>query len=167
MPLATPRPKRRQTLDRNKYVPAYLIGLANRYSRGASKLYLKLFGVGIIEWRMLSVLSIEGKLSANAICERIDLDKAAASRSVKVLLDNGLVTTEVDPQDSRKHLLDLTPAGEALHDRILAVALKRQDRLLRELSREEVKTLLSLLKRLSDGLEKVEKFDEELASSAK
>lgn len=144
----------------------HLIALANQYSRGGSKLYFKLFGVGVIEWRMLSVLSIEGGLSANAVCERIDLDKAAASRSVKVLVDNGYITIEVDPTDNRKHLLKLTPAGTELHDRILAVVLKRQEQLLQDFSKDEVKMLLDLLKRLKLACEKVEAFDQQLIAAA-
>ena len=74
-----------RTVDRDRFFPFFISTIANKVSRGGSRVYLRLFGIGIIEWRILYALAADPNLSANAICSRIDLDKAAASRSIQVL----------------------------------------------------------------------------------
>jgi DNA-binding MarR family transcriptional regulator len=107
-----------------------------------------LFGIGIIEWRILYALAADPNLSANAICSRIDLDKAAASRSIQVLERLGYLTTATDPSDARRRTIALTPAGLALHDRVLKVALEREEHLLAGFDAEERELLLGLLRRM-------------------
>jgi hypothetical protein len=50
--------------------------------------------------------------------------------------------------DNRRRTLELTAAGYALHDRIMAVALERERLLLGDFSPEEIETLASLLRRM-------------------
>ena len=43
----------------DSYTPAYLTFLANKLYGGASAIYRRRFGVGIVEWRIMSLLAIE------------------------------------------------------------------------------------------------------------
>lgn len=61
------------------YVPSHLSHLNNRLSSGASQLYLKHFGVGINEWRILSVLSNWPRSTAGAT----PLEEGALQRRLK------------------------------------------------------------------------------------
>lgn len=142
-------------LDLARYAPALLTFLANKLSRGASTLYRRHFGVGIIDWRIMALLAIEPRIPASRICKVIGLDKGPVSRSVAFLVGKGLATTEGDDGDARRRIIALSPAGRALHDRILQVALERERRLLSCLSPEEVEVLLGLLNRLHDNLDAV------------
>lgn len=142
-------------LDLARYAPALLTFLANKLSRGASTLYRRHFGVGIIDWRIMALLAIEPRIPASRICKVIGLDKGPVSRSVAFLVARGLATTEGDDGDARRRIIALTPEGRALHDRILAVALERERRLLACLEPAEVKVLLGLLNRLHDNLDAV------------
>ncbi|MDT4866950.1 MarR family protein [compost metagenome] len=139
-------------LDLSRYVPGLLGFIYNKLSAGASSCYRKQFGVGIIEWRMLSMLAVEEGITANRIVQVIGLDKAAVSRAVQQLVASGHVVTSTNPHDGRSVTLSLTAQGFELHDRILEVALERERRLLSNLSPEEVETLLDLLRRLHSNV---------------
>lgn len=145
--------------DRRNFVPMYLVGLSNAMSRGASRIYLSLFGVGIIEWRILSILSIGEGFSANDICERIDLDKAAASRSIKLLERKGLVKTKKDPADSRRRVLSMTKDGAGLHAKMQAIAVMRQELMLTGFTKAERNELVGMLQRMQTNMLDVESFN--------
>jgi DNA-binding MarR family transcriptional regulator len=132
-------------LDLDSYIPAYLSFLAGKLSSGASAVYRPRFGIGITDWRMMALLAAEPWVVASHICNSTGLDKAAASRSVRSLQDLGLIDIAPDRQDQRKQLIALTSKGVALHDRIVELAVAREQALLEGLSEAERKTLLRLL----------------------
>lgn len=135
-------------LNLARYVPGLLTFLANKLATGASLCYRKHFGIGVVEWRMLSMLAVESDITANRICQAIGLDKSAVSRSLQTLEAAGRVRSQADPKDARSSTVSLTEAGKALHDRVLKVAMERERRLLSGLSAAEVDTLVDLLGRL-------------------
>lgn len=139
-------------LDLAAYVPALITFVSNKLSRGASALYRRHFGVGIIEWRILALLAVEPAIPAARICQVIGLDKGPVSRSLALMERRGLVGVRADEADTRRRLVALTPAGHALHDRIIAVALERERRLLACLTAEQRVTLVELLNLLHDNL---------------
>lgn len=143
-------------VDLDRYVPAYLTWIANKLSRGASAHYLAAFDTGIETWRCLVLLAIEGRISAQNVSRIIGMDKASVSRCFKGMLARGLITLALDADDGRVRIATLTPAGRALHDRIMGVALAREQAFLSVLSADEQDTLIGLLRRLHENLPAVE-----------
>lgn len=131
--------------------------ISTKLTRSASRLYFKHFGVGGLEWRIISMLAIEPNIAANRIVNRIGLNKGVVSRVLKRLHESGHVRVTVVPKKGR--LLALTPRGEKLHDRMLVVALERERRLVALLTPKEVDTLLELLGRLEAQLQAVSAYD--------
>lgn len=146
-------------LDLARYVPGLITFLANKLAAGASQCYRKHFGIGVVEWRMLSMLAVENGITANRICQVIGLDKSAVSRSLQALEAAGYVSSAVDPRDARRNTVSLTSSGRELHDRVLKVALERERRLLSGLSRKEVDALIQLLGRLHAQVNNVNDYD--------
>ena len=142
---ATPIPER---LDLDRYVPFGLTAIANKIARSASRVYLKRFGVGINEWRILANLRITPGVTANLICQMSGLDKAAVSRSLKLLEDGGMIETCGEATDVRGRALRLTAKGDTLHDGLIGVALKREALLLEGFDEAERRQLLSFIARL-------------------
>jgi DNA-binding MarR family transcriptional regulator len=139
-------------LDLSRYVPGLLTFLANKLSRGASALYQREFGVNVTEWRIMSQLALEPGIPAGRICQVIGFDKGPVSRSLATMARKGILTIEVDRADARRRVITLTEGGRALHDRIIAVALERERRLLACLSPEERERLLDALNALHENL---------------
>lgn len=146
-------------LNLSRYVPALLNFLSNKLSAGASQCYRKHFGIGVVEWRMLSMLAVENDITANRISQTIGLDKSAVSRSLQALEKAGHVRSQVDIKDARRNTVSLTASGKGLHARVLKVALERERRLLSGLSEAEVDTLIELLGRLHAQVPNVNEYD--------
>jgi len=95
------------------------------------------------------MLAVEPNIPAQRICQVIGFDKALVSRTVQALAARGYVSVAPDEGDSRRRAITLTPEGQALHDRVIRVALERERRLLAGLAPDEVETLIALLRRLN------------------
>jgi DNA-binding MarR family transcriptional regulator len=143
-------------LDLDRYTVAYLVWTANKLSSGASRNYLKVFGVGVETWRCLVLLAIHGSIAAQQISQVMGMDKASVSRCFKLMQARGLIVMGLDADDGRVRIATLTPKGRALHDQILEMALEREQALLSVLSQSERETLLRLLKRVHENLPAVE-----------
>jgi DNA-binding MarR family transcriptional regulator len=149
----------RLVLDLERHVPYFFTHISNRLSRGASRTYLKHFGIGITEWRVMGVLAGEPDLSANQVSQAVGLDKAAVSRSLQVLVRKEIVRTTDDPTDNRSRTLALTASGLALHDRIIAVAFERERLLLECLTEEQREAFIIALRRLREQVRTVNAYD--------
>jgi DNA-binding MarR family transcriptional regulator len=150
-------------IDTTVYVPHFLSRLNNRLSSNASDLYLELFGVGINEWRVITVLMKHPGLIAAEIAEQTDIHKGVVSRSLQALSEKGLVTTFVG--ESQRRVL-LTGQGEKLYKDLAQIALMREQILLDGLTDSEVKTLRKLLRKLMDNLPRVMAFHPAQKSSS-
>lgn len=154
-----PIPEVKKKINRDRYLPFFLTRIANSVSRGASKVYIRYFGVGVIEWRILSFLSIDRNMTAQEICLALDLDKAAASRNLREMAEKGYITTSADRSDTRKRPIALTQAGAELHDRMIKVALLRERHLIAGFSEAEIDQLVGFLRRLVANLPALESLD--------
>ena len=144
-----------QILDLDRYVPALITFIGNKLSRTATVIYQKRFGVNITEWRILSLLAIEPGIPAARICHVIGFDKGPVSRTLAAMEERGLVAIKADREDGRTYSISLTAKGAATHDKVIAVALERERRLLSCLSKGERETLITLLRRVHGNLDAV------------
>jgi DNA-binding MarR family transcriptional regulator len=129
-------------------VPFLLGAVSNLIAAGGSRLYRKAFDLGLGEGRLLYVLGYERNLTAARASQITGIDKGATSRALAVLERRGLVTVTVDRADARQRVIQLTPAGRQLRDRLMTVLLERERRLMAVFTAEEAATLSSLLQRL-------------------
>ena len=151
-----------KVLDRENYIPFHLISVANQYSRGSSKLFLRLFGVGIIGWRILSFTSLSENMTAQQVCKAVNLDKGATSREIQKLKKLGHIELNTDSKDKRRQLISLTNSGIELHNKMLNVALAREKEFMQHCNVREKQELLRMLKGISNNLTKADhhKYDE-------
>lgn len=143
-------PRSRDDPDRDDTASDLIVLLANKLTSGASNVYRDTFGVGTVEWRILAHVAAERWISPQRICRLGGLDKGGVSRSMKFLLDRGLIAVRTSATDARSVEIALTPKGHTMHDRIARVAGERERRLLSGLSKPEVRGLLATLRRLND-----------------
>ena len=136
------------TLDLERYVPHLVMVLASKFASGSSRLYRRHFGLGTTEWRIMVLLAVESWITPQRVCQVIGFDKAAVSRSVRVLNERGWVAVRPNMANARSFQVTLTDAGRRLHDRILGVALEREQRLVSSLAPQEVEQLRNMLARM-------------------
>lgn len=132
----------------NRYLAAYLIGIANRLSNGASNYYRREFGLGMSEWRAMTAVGSARESIVREVAEMADLDHAAASKSVRLLQARGLVSIEQTSRRGRAAIVRMTPEGTETYKKLREAARRRQRRLLSAFSAEEIEQLWSLLRRV-------------------
>ena len=135
----------------SEFLPYRIVSLGDRLSRALAGAYAD-EGVTIPEWRVLAVISQEPRMAARDVVAKTPLDKMAVSRAVAALEDKGLVRRSEDPNDRRVALLSLSPEGRVIFNRIAALALDFERRLLDELSADEQKRLRATLARLEGAM---------------
>ena len=139
---------------------SYLIGaISNILSIGGSRLYRRTYNIGLAEWRLMWVLAIAPRITAQRASQIMGLDKAAVSRALAALERRGLVRVAPDPADNRQRIIELSETGTELHGRLIIVAKERERRLLAPFTKEEVRVLSGLLRRMHAGAANVNAFD--------
>ncbi len=149
----------RQIVDIATYTPYFLSAVNNALSRGASQYYLKMFNIGIVEWRVISMLAIEPDIRARRICEVVSLDKSGTSRALKRLLELNHVSFEASPTDPRRKIWRLNARGYALHDQILLEALARERKLIKGVDPADLEIFLKVIRQMLRNVEKLEALD--------
>ena len=132
----------------NRYLAAYIMGVANRLANGASSYYRKHFNMGMSEWRSMMAIGSRSGLIVREVAERADIDYAAASKSLRVLQERGLVDIEQTQTRGRAAKAILTAEGQLMYRRLRDAARLRQKRLVAAFDDAEVKRLWELLRKV-------------------
>jgi DNA-binding MarR family transcriptional regulator len=113
-------------------------------------------GISVPQWRVISVIGSRPGISFGSLVGILEIDKGWISRTLTALQKDGLVTSEVDPEDKRQFTLFLTHAGQELHLKGSRISRRRQRQLASGFSSEEYKTLKLLLERLHSAVDRLE-----------
>jgi DNA-binding MarR family transcriptional regulator len=127
-----------------------LIVLANLLKRGALLRYKRLAGLSSVEFGLVASLGRRPPMSVVRLAEAVGMDKGQISRALAGLVSRKLISRAVNPQDNREVLVCLTRTGLIAHETIVAGAVERNQRLLEQLSRDELVMLLGYIDRLTD-----------------
>jgi len=125
-----------------------LLRLVAVNEKAGSRWSQTLFDLSLNEWRLFGVVFAHQPVRAGDAARLLVMDKSQLSRVIKALVGRKLMLSRADPQDARAVELSLTPKGVALHEKVLAEALGRNEGVLAPLSRDEVAVLRDLLDRL-------------------
>lgn len=142
-----------EILDISNYAPFLLNAVSNAWGRKTSTIYRRDFGLGLVEWRVIAMLNIEPEITASRICDVIRLDKAAVSRSLKVLLQKGLLQYEQVSNDPRKRLWRLSEEGLKTHEALLAVALSCESELVSDIPQDELNVFLQVMRQMLTNID--------------
>lgn len=102
------------------------------------------------QWRILRVLAEHGPLDASTVAERASLLLPSLTRMATGLRARGLITQQQDPNDRRRQVLGISPAGQAVIDDNLDQALAIVETYKARLGPEKYEELLDLLQTLAD-----------------
>lgn len=100
------------------YVPYRVLLLAKMIDRVTAKQLRALAGITLAEWRVLAHASVLGEASPSRIGSAAAIDRAEISRAVKMLEGAGLISRRADPNHGKRHLVSLTPRGQAVHQHV-------------------------------------------------
>jgi DNA-binding MarR family transcriptional regulator len=135
-------------LDRNANVPFLVVAVSNKVVASASQAYMRYYGLGIMEWRVMALLAADPGITGKDISLLSGVTAGSVSRAINVLKRLHYLDVSSDAADNRRSLLKLNSAGMALHNRVIISALQRESLLLTGFSQAERRALLGYLKRL-------------------
>lgn len=144
-----------EVLDISNYVPFFLSSINNALSRGASAVYRENFGIGITEWRTISMLAIEPEITAARICEVVNLDKAAASRALATLDEMGYLGSVTAEKDPRKRRWSLNNKGYELHQKIIRIALAREKALIEGVDAIDLEATIRAMRQMMSNVRRM------------
>jgi len=143
-----PKKSRTRILDRDASVPFLLVAVSNKVVASASQAYMRHYGLGIMEWRVMALLAADPNITGKDISVLSGVTAGSVSRAINALKKLRYLDVSNDASDNRRSFLKLNAAGTTLHNRVIISALERESLLLTGFSQAERRSLLSHLKRL-------------------
>jgi DNA-binding MarR family transcriptional regulator len=98
-----------------------------------------------LQFAVLANLNDESNVDQNSLAARLGVDRNTASVLVEQLVKRGLIDRRVNGADRRARLLQLTPLGNELHERLRPAMRASQRRILAPLPPEERERFLDHL----------------------
>ena len=126
-----------------------------RVSRTVSRAFddtLAEAGGSLPVWLVLISLKSRQLASQRELAEAVGIQGATLTHHLDTMESAGLVTRRRDPANRRLHLVELTPAGDALFLRLRDAAMTFDRRLRVGLADGEIDQLEALLTRLRDNV---------------
>jgi MarR family transcriptional regulator, transcriptional regulator for hemolysin len=126
-----------------------------RVSRAVSRAFddvLAAEGGSLPIWLVLISLKSGQRASQRELAEAVGIQGATLTHHLNAMESAGLVTRRRDPDNRRLHLVDLTPAGDALFLRMRQAAMAFDAKLRTGLTEHDVGQLEALLTRLRDNV---------------
>ena len=104
--------------------------------------------ITVDQWGILNLLWEADGQTPVELARRADKDKPNVTRLLNILEAKQLVIRMPDPKDRRSHTIHLTETGAALKDKLLDLGVTCLEKACIGLTRQEVRTLKSLLNRV-------------------
>jgi MarR family transcriptional regulator for hemolysin len=126
-----------------------------RVSRTVSRAFddaLAAAGGSLPVWLVLISLKSGQLASQRELADAVGVQGATLSHHLNAMESAGLVTRRRDPRNRRLHVVELTPAGDALFLRLREVAFAFDQRLRTGLASQDVDQLEALLARLRENV---------------
>jgi DNA-binding MarR family transcriptional regulator len=149
--------RERPDLDTSPIAVIARLGRARGYLEYGIDRHLDQFGLSRPAWDVLASLRRAGapfRLSPTELYRGLMRTSGALTRRLEHLDREGLIARVPDPTDGRSLLVELTPRGRELVDRVAASHLDNERRLLAALSAGEQEILAGLLSKLLVALER-------------
>ncbi|MDX1499578.1 MAG: MarR family transcriptional regulator [Woeseiaceae bacterium] len=145
--------------DLNQYLPCQLATVSHTIMRSIASILEDRFGITTPEWKVLAIIAEKPGLSAVSVARLAEMDTVAVSRAVTKLLDRGLIDRELDSEDRRRSVLNLSADGADLYQQVIPVAEELEASLIGDFADEErrvlekaIRVLRTKSKELADGL---------------
>jgi DNA-binding MarR family transcriptional regulator len=106
-------------------------------------------GITREEWAFVAMLAVLGQVSPSELAARTTIDRSQCSRTLRSLWAKKLIYRQAVPQDGRRALIGLTPAGEALYQEVFPRVVQVHQAILGALEPAEVEVLARCIWKMS------------------
>jgi MarR family transcriptional regulator, transcriptional regulator for hemolysin len=129
--------------------------LLTRVAKAVSRAFddaLAQAGGSLPVWLVLISLKTRQAASQRELADAVGIQSATLTHHLNAMESAGLVTRQRDPKNRRLHVVELTPAGDALFVRLRTAATAFDKRLRAGLSQRDLDQIEKLLSRLRDNV---------------
>lgn len=143
-----PDPPPKDSYDLRRITAFRISILSNRLTLWSARVFAREFEISVLEWRVIAPLGALGAATASQIADMTMLDKGNVSRTVRGLVERGLIERTAHSSDRRKRILSLTRRGKKLHDMVAVRSRSRETQLFENFSEAKREQFLALLAEL-------------------
>lgn len=109
-------------------------------------------GVSISQWRVISTLVRQPGITQKEIADRVGIEGSTLVPIIDKMEKDGFVKRKLDDEDRRINRIYLTTKADDLWNSMIECALKIRKLSTKEISEEEIKTALDVLRKISKNL---------------
>jgi DNA-binding MarR family transcriptional regulator len=109
-------------------------------------------GINVTRWRILAVLAMGDGITINEIIDRAMMQQSALSRALMNMEKEDYVRRVLRREDARYVEVFLTDKGRNLFDSLNIVVRRRQRRLVKGFSAEEIANAFAMIRRMSRNM---------------
>jgi len=96
---------------------------------------LREHSLSIVQWRLIALIAgSKGPVTSTKLVNLIEMDPGQFSRTLKALIEDGLIIRLKDKADNRQHTLRLSSAGRAKFNKVEPIMKKRRESLMSGIS---------------------------------
>ena len=143
------KPRARDVIRLDRFLPYRLSLLAHRLSLSNSDLHVRRHRLTLQEWKILSIIADHAPLTPVAIRRLGTQDKSTISWAIKRLLQRGFITARRSAGDGRTFEVRMSGAGWKYYDALAAKARRRARAVLAPLGAAELRALRRIVEKLS------------------
>lgn len=114
-------------------------------SRQSDQVLQESLGIGFSQFKILMVLQWNPSVQQRHIAENLGQTESSISRQIKLMHEQGLLQTTVNPHNRREHITTLTSKGTRLADEAMNVLNRYHASTFAELSEKQQRQLIELL----------------------
>ena len=130
----------------------YLLGQANHALYKDFDAHVRAAGLSSIVWRVLATLHDGAPLTISRLAQEVLSKQPTVTKLVQRMGEQGWLALRSDPDDQRRTLVSVTPAGRRLAQPLVDKARDHEARLLSTLGAAEKVALRKLLAKLALGV---------------
>ena len=109
-------------------------------------------GVTISQWRVISTLGRQPGITQKEIADRVGIESSTLVPIIDKMEKDGFVKRKLDNEDRRINRIYLTTKADDLWNSMIECALRIRKLSTKEISEEQIKTTLDVLRKISKNL---------------
>jgi DNA-binding MarR family transcriptional regulator len=121
-------------------------------SRQADQVLQERLGIGMSQFKILMILKWDTNVQQKYIADSLGQTEASISRQIKLLHEQNLLSTTINPKNRRQHITTLTGKGERLTEQAFEVLHTYNLPILGRLSDKQQKQLIEMLSIMHDEI---------------
>jgi DNA-binding MarR family transcriptional regulator len=130
---------------------AYLIASVNKQLEDELQERLREERMPIEQLRVLEVLAARDALPMGELATRALLEPTTLTKMIDRMVADGLVMRTMDPQDRRRVLVMLAPAGRVAYQRLSQITTSQEIRIKKRMPKARLAELRTLLRDLTES----------------